>query len=286
MLLCVIHLLVWFLPVVLVVPTPRLFCLLFCLPRLISQSQPFNANLHISVAYGPDIISVSFNRAVLLSASSLSLAGAGGPAVGGGGCAVLFASGEGSLAAAESPLDLLGSGEGLVLHFDQSAGSAATALLDGLLVGGDVESDEQNEVAGQDAHASESSELFAGALAGGRKPGEVAGGEVGVGGEVDEAQVDDELGDLQDCDVFLPPDADAARGLEVVPVHDDVDGEVESDDDPGDGGVAEQLGVAEQGGGSVVVGVEEGERLLLEDEEDGVNEFEVLGQVVELGKQC
>ena len=91
---------------------------------------------------------------------------------------------------------------------------------------------------------------------------------------------------MQDGDVFLPPDADATGGLEVVPVHDDVDGEVEGDDNPGDGGVAEELGVAEKSGGTVVVGVEEGQGLLLEDEEDGVNQLEVLGEVVELGNGC
>ena len=220
-----------------------------------------------------------------LTTSRLSLARASGPAVGGG-RAVLLASGQSGLATAESPLDLLGGGEGLILHLDQGAGSAAATLLNGLLVGRDVESDEQNEVAGQDAHAGESSELLTGADAGGGEPGEVAGGEVGVGSEVDKAQVDDELGDLQDGDVFLPPDADATGGLEVVPVHDDVDGEVEGDDNPGDGGVAEELGVAEKSGGTVVVGVQEGQGLLLEDKEDGVNQFEVLGQVVQLGDWC
>jgi hypothetical protein len=57
---------------------------------------------------------------------------------------------------------------------------------------------------------------------------------------------------------LFPPDADASRGLEVVPVHDDVDGEVEDDRDPGDGGMAKELGVAEESGCAVVVGVEEG----------------------------
>jgi hypothetical protein len=220
-----------------------------------------------------------------LTTSRLSLARAGCPAVGGG-RAVLLASGQSGLATAESPLDLLGSGEGLILHLDQGAGSAAATLLNGLLVGGDVESDEQNEVAGQNAHAGERSELLTGADAGGGEPGEVAGGEVGVGREVDKAQVDDELGDLQDGDVFLPPNADATGGLEVVPVHDDVDGEVEGDDNPGNSGVAEELGVAEKSGGTVVVGVQEGQGLLLKDKEDGVNQFEVLGQVVQLGDWC
>ena len=46
--------------------------------------------------------------------------------------------------------------------------------------------------------------------------------------------------------------------------------------------MANELGVAEQGGRAVVVGMEECERLLFEDEEDGVDQFEVFGEVVEL----
>ena len=81
---------------------------------------------------------------------------------------------------------------------------------------------------------------------------------------------------------MLPPDFDAAGGLEVVPVHDDVDEEVEGDGNPGDGGEADELGVAEEGGGAVVVGVQEGEGFFLEDHEDCVKEFEIFGEVVEL----
>ena len=84
-------------------------------------------------------------------------------------------------------------------------------------------------------------------------------------------QIDNELHNLHDGDVLLPPDTDTARGLEVVPVHDDVDHEIQSDWYPRDGGVADELGVAEQRRRSVVVGVEECERLLLEEEEAGVN---------------
>jgi hypothetical protein len=61
-----------------------------------------------------------------------------------------------------------------------------------------------------------------------------------------------------------------------------VDGQVESDDNPRNSGVAEELSVAEKRGGTVVVGVQEGKRLLLEDKEYGVDQFEVLGQVVQL----
>ena len=56
-----------------------------------------------------------------------------------------------------------------------------------------------------------------------------------------------------------------------------MDGKIEGDRDPGDGGIAEELGVAEQGGGAVVVGVEEGERFLFQEEEGGIDELEVFG---------
>jgi hypothetical protein len=65
------------------------------------------------------------------------------------------------------------------------------------------------------------------------------------------------LGDLANGDVLLPPDADASRTLEVVPVHDNVDSQVERDDGPRDGCVPDELGVAEESGRAMVVGVEE-----------------------------
>lgn len=120
-------------------------------------------------------------------------------------------------------------------------------------------------------------------------------------------KINEELDDLQARDPLLPPDADATGALEVVPVHDDVDGQVQADDHPGDRGVSDQLRVAENSGSAMVVAVEEGwrresasgdpagrgvglagcrltERLLLQEQEDGVQELEVLGQVVELGR--
>lgn len=39
-------------------------------------------------------------------------------------------------------------------------------------------------------------------------------------------KIKDKLGDLANSDVLLPPDADAARTLEVVPVHDNVNSQV------------------------------------------------------------
>jgi len=70
-------------------------------------------------------------------------------------------------------------------------------------------------------------------------------------------KIEDELHDLANCDVLLPPNADAARALEVVPIHDDVNSQVQGDDWPRNGGVADELGVAEHSGRAMVVGVKE-----------------------------
>ena len=71
-------------------------------------------------------------------------------------------------------------------------------------------------------------------------------------------KIQNELGDLADCDVLLPPDADAARALEVVPVHDNVNSQVQGNDGPRNRSVADKLGVAKHGSCAMVVGVEEG----------------------------
>jgi hypothetical protein len=98
-------------------------------------------------------------------------------------------------------------------------------------------------------------------------------------------EINDELDNLKTSDPLLPPDLDATGALEVVPVHDDVDHEVERDNNPRDRGRSDQLSVAEESGGAVVVAVEEGEGLLLEEEEAGIQKLEVLGEVVELEKR-
>lgn len=105
---------------------------------------------------------------------------------------------------------------------------------------------------------------------------------VGVGTSVDEGDVDQELDDLESCDPLFPPDPDAAGGEEVVEVHEDVDGQVEGDDDPFHRGVADNLGVAEEGGGAVMVGVQEEQLLSSQDQEDGVEQLDELGQVVQV----
>lgn len=95
-------------------------------------------------------------------------------------------------------------------------------------------------------------------------------------------KVNDELHDLQHGNILLPPDADTTGTLEVVPVHDNVDQQVDGDGHPLHSSQSNQLSVAKQGSSTVVVGVEEGQGLLLEDKEDGVQELDVFVDVVQL----
>lgn len=77
-----------------------------------------------------------------------------------------------------------------VLHVDQrflASVAAGTSGLGSLVIGGNVERDEQDQVGADDADTSHSSEFLTGTLAHVREPREVGGGEVGVRGEVDEA---------------------------------------------------------------------------------------------------
>lgn len=158
----------------------------------------------------------------------LCLAASGDATVGGGS----VTASEVSLATAEASSSLTNGGNLLVLHLNQSTGGTVAALLGGLLVGCGVERKEEQEVGAENGHTSEGGELLAGTDAHVGHVGEVSEGEVGVRGEVDEAKVDDKLDDLHDGDVLLPPDADATCGLEVVPVHDNVDGQVQGDGNP------------------------------------------------------
>jgi hypothetical protein len=95
-------------------------------------------------------------------------------------------------------------------------------------------------------------------------------------------KVDDELDNLETGDPLLPPDANATSTLEVVPVHDNVNKQIDINDNPLDSSQTDKLSVAQKGGGTMVVGMKEGQGLLLEEQEDGIEKLEVLGQIVEL----
>ena len=74
--------------------------------------------------------------------------------------------------------------------------------------------------------------------------------------DVYRTEIKDELGDLETCDPFLPPDADTTRSLKIVPIHDYVDGEVESNWHPRHRSVSFQLGVAKKGRRAMMVAME------------------------------
>ena len=50
-----------------------------------------------------------------------------------------------------------------------------------------------------------------------------------VGCKIDKEKIDYELDDLDSGYPFLPPDSNATGCLEVVPIHDNMDSQVESD---------------------------------------------------------
>jgi hypothetical protein len=61
-----------------------------------------------------------------------------------------------------------------------------------------------------------------------------------------------------------------------------VNKQIDINDNPLDSSQTDKLSVAQKSGGTVVVRMKEGQGLLLEEQEDGIEKFEVLGQVVEL----
>ena len=102
-----------------------------------------------------------------------------------------------------------------------------------LPVGGKVEADEKKEVTGEDTTSGNGGKLFTSALAIVWHCRHVGRGEVGIGSEIDKAEVNHELRNLKSGDPLFPPDLDTTSRLEVVPVHDDVNREVKSDWNPG-----------------------------------------------------
>lgn len=146
----------------------------------------------------------------------------------------------------------------------------------------DVEGNKQNQVRGQDEVAVCSSQLGTITVTHVWQVWEVLPSVVGVGGKVNEDQVQHKLDDLESGDPLLPPHLDATRTQEVVPVHDDMDSQVQRDRDPLHSSVTSQLGVAQQGSSTVVVDMQEQQLLLLQHQENCVDQLPVLGQVVQV----
>lgn len=101
-----------------------------------------------------------------------------------------------------------------------------------LLVRSEVEQEEENEVRTEDTNSSEGSKFFPRTRTPVGHPRKISGAEISVGCEVDKSEVDNELDDLQPCNPLFPPDVNTASALEVVPVHDNMDCQVQSDGNP------------------------------------------------------
>lgn len=65
-----------------------------------------------------------------------------------------------------------------------------------------------------------------------------------------------------------------------------MDQQIKRDWHPRNSGRAEQLGIAEQRGGAMVVRVKKGQRLLLQHKKQGVSELDIFGDVVQLRSQA
>jgi hypothetical protein len=161
-----------------------------------------------------------------------------------------------------------------------SEGLASTRRLSSLLVRGEVEGDEENEVRADNNNTSKGGKLLSSTLAGVGHPGEICKGKVCVRCEVDEADVDDELDYLEASDPLLPPDTDPTITLKVVPVHDNVNCQIQRNDSPLNRGMPNQLGIAQDSSRTMVIAVEERQRFLLEEQEYIIEELEVFGQIV------
>lgn len=100
------------------------------------------------------------------------------------------------------------------------------------LVGSEVKTDEEDEVAGKNTTSSNGGELLTSTLSIVGHGRHVGRSEVGIGSKVNETEVNDELSNLKPGNPLLPPNLDTTSRLEVVPIHDDVDHEVKSDRNP------------------------------------------------------
>lgn len=150
----------------------------------------------------------------------------------------------------------------------------------------DVEGNEQDEVRGQDSTTGVGSKHGTSTVTTHRQDvgqvREVSEDNLLVGSEVDEAQVQDKLDDLETGDPLLPPDSNTSGSQEIVPVHDHVHKQVQGDRNPRNRRQANQLSVAQQRGGTMVISVQKRQFFLLHHQENRVEKLTELGQVVQV----
>lgn len=120
-------------------------------------------------------------------ASALRLAAPGNASVGARSCSTCMAISKCVRTLAEAPLRLTNRGDRLILHLNKGGRRPTAPLRHRLLVCGQVESDEEEQVRCYDTDSGDSGEFLAGASAGVGEPGPVGASEVGPRCEVDEA---------------------------------------------------------------------------------------------------
>jgi hypothetical protein len=76
-------------------------------------------------------------------------------------------------------------------------------------------------------------------------------------------EIKNELDNLQTGNPFLPRDTNATCSLEVIPVHDNMHSQVQCYRYPGYRGFTNQLRVAQEGSGTMVIGVKKSCRVLV-----------------------
>ena len=113
-------------------------------------------------------------------------------------------------------------------------------------------------------------------------------------------QINDELRNLESGNPFLPPDPNPPGSLKIVPVHHDVDGEIESNWHPRYGRVADQLRVAKEGRCTVMIAMKKScetyqhchasifdcrtQWFLFQHKENRVEELQIFRKIIQLPK--
>lgn len=128
----------------------------------------------------------------------------------------------------------------------------------GRLVSFSVESDEEEQVRGQDDTSESGSAFSTGTTShSGESVREVLSSEVRVSGKVNYEQVNHELCDLESRKVLLPPDLVSSSSHEVVVIHEDMNGKVGSNGYPRDRSSSVQLCVTKESSRGVMEYMEE-----------------------------
>jgi len=176
-------------------------------------------------------------------------------------------------------------GDAVAVGLDNAINNAVSSTLKALdswllLVRVDVKLDEQEQITAQNTATKQGSRLSPSTVPNVRQV-PLASSEARIGAKVYCEKINDELGYLHRGQVLLPPDPLSTSGSVVVVIHKNVNCKVKGDDDPRDAGATVKLSIAQESGNSVVVHMQESKGFLLQDEENGVDELEVLEIVVD-----